>query len=159
MVEQDSIVRARATYKTLCQYLDGQKWNYENNEEELKIDFRARGEDLSMPITVKVYPERQVAILISHLPFDIPEDKRIEATVALCALNNLIVDGSFDYDIGDGSVYFRMTNCFAESDLSIDVFEYLMICSLATIDEYNDKLLLFANGTISLQQFLELLKS
>lgn len=159
MAEQDNLIRAKATYETLCQYLDGKNWNYEKKEEEYKIIFRTRGEDLTIPITIKVFPERQVAMLISYLPFDIPEDKRVEAAVALCALNDRIVDGSFDFDIGDGSVCFRMTNSFAESDLSMEVFNYLLFCSFATIDEYNDKLLMLAKGTISLQQFIESLKS
>jgi hypothetical protein len=49
-----------------------------------------------------------------------------------------------------------MTNSFVESLLDAEVFEYMLSCSFATIDEYNDKLLMLANGTISLDKFLEL---
>ncbi len=159
MSEQNKLIQARATYNTLCKFLDDNGWRYAKDEEELSIECSACGEDLSMPITVRVYADRQVTVLISHLPFEIPDDKRLDAAIALCEINSRIVDGSFDYDIVDGRVYFRMTNSFSESALSTEVFNYMVLCSCATIDEYNDKLLMLVKGVVSLEQFIKDLMS
>ena len=153
MAEQDNVILARTTYETLCSFLDSKKWQYTKDEERLLINCSACGEDLAMPITVKIYSDRLIAVLISHMTFEIPEDKRLDAAIAICAINNLVINGSFDYNI-NGSIYFRMSNSFMESELSTEVFEYMLMCSCSTIDEYNDKLLMLAKGMISLQQML-----
>lgn len=36
-----------------------------------------------------------------------------------------------------------------------ELFEYMLMVSAATIDEYNDKFLMIAKGMISFEQFLE----
>lgn len=159
MAEQDNVILARATYETLCRFLDSKKRQYTKDEEQLLINCSVRGEDLAMPITVKIYSDRLIAVLISHMTFEIPEDKRLDVAIAICAINNRVINGSFDYNIKDGSIYFRMSNSFMESELSTEVFEYMLMCSCSTIDEYNDKLLMLAKGMISLQQMLASLDS
>ena len=75
--------------------------------------------------------------------------------IAVSAINNVLVNGCFDYIIADGHMFFRMTNSFIESQLGADLFKYLLYCSCQTIDEYNDKLLMVAKGMISIEQFLK----
>ncbi len=154
MAEQVNLTQAKATFKMLCQALDNNEWHYEKNEEELEIECGAQGEDLPMNLTVKVDAERMIVLLLSHLPFVIQEDKRLDIAIAVSAINNLLVDGCFDYNVASGHMFFRMTNSFLESTISEDVFSYLLYCSCKTIDEYNDKFLMLAKGMLSIEQFL-----
>lgn len=154
MAEQVNLTQAKATFKTLCQALDNNEWHYEKNEEKLEIECGAQGEDLPMKLTVKVDAERMIVMLLSHLPFVIQEDKRLDVAIAVSAINNLLVDGCFDYDVASGHMFFRMTNSFLESTIGEDVFSYLLYCSCKTIDEYNDKFLMLAKGMLSIEQFL-----
>ena len=150
----EKLARAKATFDTICQALDSNEWHYQKDEENLKIESGAQGDDLPMELTVRVDAERQVVMLLSHLPFVIQEDKRLDVAVAVSAVNNALVDGSFDYDLTSGHLFFRMTNSFLDSTLGKDVFTYMLYCSCQTIDAYNDRFLMLAKGMMTMEQFL-----
>ena len=154
MAEHKKLEQAKITFATLCQTLDTHDWRYKKDEENLTIDCSAQGDDLPMEIRVDVDAERQIVILISHLPFVVQEDKRLDMAIAVSAINNALVDGCFDYDLATGHMFFRMTNSFMESKLGEGAFSYMIFCSCQTIDEYNDKLLMLAKGMLSIEQFL-----
>ena len=157
MAELKNLEQAKSVFTTLCQALDKHEWHYKKDEEKLSIECGAQGDDLPMEITVKVDAERMLVMLLSHMPFAIQEDKRLDVAVAVSAINNALVDGCFDYDIASGHMFFRMTNSFIESKISDEVISYMLFCSCQIIDEYNDKFLMLAKGMISMDQFLSTL--
>ena len=146
--------RAQKVYGTLCSTLDSHEWHYKKDEEKLSIDCGAQGEDLPMEITIKVDAERQLIMLLSHLPFVISEDKRLDVAIAVSAVNDKLVDGSFDYNIADGHMFFRMTSSFIESEIGNELFTYMLMVSCHTIDEYNDKFLMLGKGMMSIEDFI-----
>lgn len=152
-MEEKRLQQARATFATLCRALESNDWHYTKDEEKLKIECGARGEDLPMELTILVDAERQIVRLLSHIPFQIKEDKRLEVAVAVSAINNKLVDGCFDYDIRSGDIYFRATNSFMDSSLSEEVLTYMLYFSCNVIDEFNDKLLMLAKGMLTIEQF------
>ena len=154
MSEQLIATQAKDTYETLCHTLDALEWSYNKCEEDLRIECYARGEDLPIDITVRVDAERMLVLLISNIPFVVGEDKRLDVAIAVSAINNMLVDGSFDFNIATGQMFFRMTNSFIESKLSESVFAYMLYCSCETVDAYNDKLLMIAKGMLSMESFL-----
>ena len=156
MDDEKGLLQAKKTFATMCEALDDFKWHYEKNEEDLSINCKAQGDDLPMDIRVQVDAERQLVLLLSLLPFVTPEERRVEMAVAVSNANNLIVDGSFDFDVMSGRMLFRMTNSFLESELGKDVFAYLILCSCKTIDDFNDKFLMLSRGMMSLDQFMKL---
>lgn len=159
MAEQKNLEQAQAAFGTLCQALDKHEWHYQKDEEKLSIECGAQGDDLPMEITVRVDADRMLIMLISHMPFVIQEDKRLDAAIAVSAINNVLIDGCFDYDVASGHMFFRMANSFLESKISEEVFSYMLFCSCQTIDEYNDKILMLAKGMISIEQFLSTLEN
>ena len=154
MADERKLAQAKEVFETLCRALDNHEWNYSKDEEKLAIECGAQGEDLPMKLTVKVDAERALIMLLSHIPFPIPEDKRLDLAIAVSAVNNRLVDGSFDYDVTKGNMFFRMTNSYLESMIGEDVIAYMLFCSCQTIDEYNDKFLMLAKGIISVEQFI-----
>jgi hypothetical protein len=90
------------------------------------------------------------------MPFNMPEDKRIDGALAICAANFGLIDGSFDYDLSDGQIVFRLTSSYRESLLSEELFKYMVMVSAGTIDKYNDRLFMLAKDMITLEKFLEL---
>ena len=150
----EKLARAQKVYQTLCAALDARNWKYKRDEENLRILCSARGDDLPMEINIAVDSNKQLIILLSHLPFIIPEDKRLDVAIATSVVNNKLVDGSFDYDITDGHMFFRMTSSFIESEIGNELFDYMLMCSCYTIDEYNDKFLMLGKGKMSIQDFL-----
>lgn len=159
MAEMKNPEQAKVVFGQFCQTLDKHDWKYQKDEEKLLISCSARGDDLPMELNIRVDADRSVVVLFSHMPFAIQEDKRLDLAVAVTAINNALADGSFDYNIADGNLYFRMTNSFVDSTLGEEVFSHMLFASCAIIDEYNDKFLMLAKGMISIQNFLATLNN
>ena len=147
--------KAKEVFDTLVNMLDTRDWKYEKHEDELLIKSGIKGEDLPIDFIVVVNPKNEVVQFISSLPFNIPEDKRIDAAVAVCVANYGLVDGSFDYDISDGEIRYRLTSSYRESIISEDLLEYMIMVSASTVDQYNDRFFMVSKGMMSIQQFIE----
>lgn len=155
MADESRIARSQEAFATLCRSLDGRGWNYKKDEESLAVKASARGNDLSIDFIIRIHAERNLATFFSVLPFSVQEDKRVDMTLAVSAINIRLVNGSFDFDITNGKLVFRMTNCFLDSTPSEALFQYMVMCSCQTVDAYNDKLLMVATGAMSLEQFMQ----
>ena len=114
------------------------------------------GDDIPMDMIILVRAEREIVSLLSPMPFKAPEDKRVEAAIAVSVANYGMIDGSFDYDINDGEIRFRMTASFIDSQLGEEQFKYMLFVSAQTIDRYNDRFMALVKGTMTLQQFVDL---
>lgn len=154
MSEELKNQKAAAVYQTLCNTLDAENWKYKK-EENYTISCGARGDDLPINVIIKVDADRQVVRVMSVLPFKIKEDKRVEAAVGICAINDRLVNGVFDYDINSGAIIFKMTNSYRGTELAPAVFAYLLYCTCQTVDEYNDMLLTLSSGILSLEEFVK----
>ncbi len=150
-----NMAKAKEIFDALVNMLDTRDWKYDKFEEDLVIKSGIKGEDLPIEFIVVVKPKNQVVQLLSRLPFQIPEEKRVDAAIAICVANNGLVDGSFDYDITEGNITFRLTSSYRESTLGADLFEYMILVSAGTIDDYNDKFFMIAKDMMSVQQFIE----
>ena len=155
MAEKLDLQRAKEVYGTGMSMFDSIGWTYERRDDELIIESGVKGDDLPIKFFVVVKPKQQVVQIISPLPFDVPEDKRVDVAIAVCVANYGMVDGSFDYDFTDGSLSFRLTSSYRESTLSKDLFEYMVMVAASTVDHYNDKFFMVAKDMMSVQQFLE----
>jgi hypothetical protein len=156
MAQEYDMKKAAEVYETLCSMLDGIGWSYEKVEEKLMIKSGVKGDDLPIDFVVMVRPRNEVVQLLSVMPFNMPEDKRIDGALAICAANFGLIDGSFDYDLSDGQIVFRLTSSYRESLLSEELFKYMVMVSAGTIDKYNDRLFMLAKDMITLEKFLEL---
>ncbi len=154
-MEEREMKQALSVYETICHTLETRGWNYTREEENLVIRCGARGEDLPMDIVIIVNPKSQVVSLFSPMPYKVKEDKRVEAALAVCVANNGLINGSFDYDIADGSITFRIVTSYRESILGEELFNYMILISANTVDVYNDKFLMISNGMLSFEQFLD----
>ncbi len=151
---EEKMERAQRVFETLCAALDSNNWRYKKNEEKLSIECGFQGDDLPMEYTIRVDADRQLVLLLSHLPFRIAEDKRLDVAIAVSVVNNLLVDGSFDYNIKDGHMVFRMTNSFIDSEMSSELFTVMLLISNHTVDEYNDQFLMIGKGLVSVEDFI-----
>ena len=153
MADERKIKAAKATYDVLCKKLDDMN---DKIEENYVIKSGVRGDDLPIEFIIAVEPDTQIVRLLSKLSFDIAEEKRIDAAIAVCAANNGLVAGNFDYDILKGEIIFRMTNDFRESLLSGEVFEFMIIVGTEIIDRYNDRFFMLSKGMLKVEEFIQL---
>lgn len=149
-------VQAKKVFDTLCAALDREGWNYKKDEEEMGIACDVRGDDLPMELRIYVMADRGEVILTSRMPFKVPEDKAADMAIAVASANNGIRWGSFDYDIQDGSIFFRMAGIFLGSRLGAGFFPHMMGAACYIIDEYNDRFLMLTKGLLTIERFIAL---
>ena len=154
MAEEKKNVLAEQVYKTLCEAIERREWNYEKDEEKLLVHFGVNGEDIPMNFILVVDAERQLIRLLSPMPFKMSEAKRIEGAIATCAASYGMIDGSFDYNLSDGTIVFRMTASFRESLIGEGLFQYMISCSCAMVDKFNDQFLAIDKGVMSINDFI-----
>ncbi len=146
---------AKKVYQTLCAAIEARGWNFEKKEEELLVHFGVNGDDLPMTFILRIDTSRQLISLMSPVPVKMGEDKRIEGAIATCSASYGLPDGSFDYDLSDGSICFRMTASFLESQIGEDLFQYMISYACTAVDKYNDQFLMIAKGMLSIEDFLK----
>lgn len=146
--------QAEEAYQIFCDALDSDDWKYGKNDGELKIEFGVQGENLPINVIVNFDVDKHLVLMLSHLPFTVAENKRVDLAVAICAVNNMMVDGCFDYDVESGYIFFRITNSYLDSVLSERVCLELTYKACRTVDAYNDKFLMLSKGVLSIEQFL-----
>lgn len=154
MTDEKKLEQARATFATLCRMLENAQWKFDKDEEKLSVRCGAQGDDLPIELKIEVDAGRMLTMVISQLPLMVQEDKRLDVAIAITAINNALANGSFDYDVLSGRIFFRMTNSFCDSVLGEELFAYMVYASCQIVDEYNDKLLMLAKGMVSIEQFL-----
>lgn len=155
MIDERKMKTAKSVYETICKTLESREWNITRHDEDMVITCGARGEDLPMDLIIVVNAGAQVVSVYSPMPFKIPEDKRVDAAIAVCAANYGLVNGTFDFDLSDGEIRFRIVSSFRESILGEELFNYMVILAASTVDDYNDRFLMLAKGMFTLDQFLE----
>ena len=154
MADEMKMAHAKQIYGTLCQALENRDWYYEKDEEKLLVHFGVKGEDLHMKFILLVDAERQLIRLMSPLPFEMSEEKRMEGAIAACVASYGMVDGNFDYDLSDGRIVFRLTASFRESQIGEGLFQYMISCACAMVEKYNDRFFALNKGVISISDFV-----
>ena len=154
MADVRDLKKTKEVYDKLCKMLDNRDWKYKRDDDELTISFGVSGDDLPMGFVIVCDAERQLIRVMSMLPFKMGEDKRVEGAIATSYANYSIADGSFDYNIFDGTIIFRLTASFRESTVGEDLFKYLVDVSTFTVDKYNDRFEALNSGKISLEEFM-----
>ena len=145
---------AKEAFKAVCNMLDSANLKYDTDVSELKIICGIQGDDFPVRMQIMIDEDHTLVALYSQMPFDVPEDKRIEFALAISKVNNSLADGSFDYDMRDGSILFRLTLSYCDSVIGSEAFFYQLLVSFKTIDQYNDKFFMLSKGAISIEDFL-----
>ncbi len=155
MIDEKKMELAKQVYNTLCEAIERRDWNFGKDEEKLLVHFGVRGDDIPMNFILVVDASRQLVRLMSPMPYKMSEEKRMEGAIAACAASYGMIDGSFDYDLSDGSIVFRMTASFIESAIGEGLLQYMISCSCVMVDKYNDQFLAIDKGLMSIADFIE----
>lgn len=146
---------AKEIYNSLCDAIDKIGWKYDKEEDKLLVHFAVSGEDIPMKFIMFVDEDRQLLRLISYMPFKMSEAKRYEGAVAACVSSYGLIDGSFDYDITDGEISFRMVQPFMDGSISESTFMHMISFSCSVVDDYNDRFMALDKGFMSIEEFIQ----
>ena len=156
-VTPERMKEAKVIFDSLVSHLNNIKLNFaqEELEDRFVIRFNMNGDDIPMRFFLYINPNQRIITLHSPQPVKFPEDKIDLGCKAVCAINYRLTDGDFQIDIRDGEVLFNMSNSYAGSLISDEVFNYMLGMSINIVDEFNDKLLMLSKGLIDLDALLE----
>lgn len=157
--EEIKAVRAQKVYSTLCTHLDAIGLKYDRHDDDKVITLTMHGDDLPIEMLLAVREKQEVISLLSPIRPKVPEDKRIDAAVAVNVANYGIVFGSFDYDISDGELRWRAVLPYGDNTITEEQVKYLVMVSAHTVDNYNDKFLMLNKGMMTVEQFIKSEKS
>ncbi len=148
--------RARKIYGQVCAELDRRDWKYDKYEDKLIVSFKVSGDDLPIHYLIVVDVERQLIRLISPLPVEMGEDKRMEGCIAAThVISCSIVDGTFDFDLTSGKVAYRLVQTFRDCDDVSQTIAYMIDLTGFVVDQYNDKFFALNKGILSLKEFMK----
>ena len=152
--------RAKNMFEDLCDTMTQYEWKHKADEDILVVETGCVGGDVPVRLLVEFSPERERVQYLSLLPFRAYEEsKRLDVAVAATAINNRIGEGAFCASLDDGSVVYILSHSFCDSCLDGKAMLKTVQEICATIDQYNDHLLLIAKDLTSLDQFLEYLNN
>ena len=149
-------MQAREVYSLIINTLNAKGWNFDRDDENMVIRTGVAGDDLPINFVIIVNERNGVMQFLSSLPIHMPEDMRVDGAIAVAIANYGMVDGSFDYDINDGEIRFRLTTAFRDGTLGTDNVEYLIGVGAGMVEKYNDRFFMLAKGMISIEQFIEM---
>ena len=158
-MSNETLLLTENTFDTICAALDERRWHYEKDKEKFTLNCKANGRDLFMELDINCDMDKRIVMILSRLPFLVPAERREEMAMAISAINFALGEGCFDYHYKTGTICFRMTSSYRGSVISRAVFDRMIMMSFATIDRYNDKLLLFGLGQLSLEELVHFIES
>ena len=150
-----SNVSAKSIYDVLIKALDEHDFKYARYDEDMVIQATITTDDFPVEFIMCVYEEYEVVQFKSILPVKFPEDKRVEGAIVTQIANYGMVNGSFDYDISEGKISFRLTNSFTDTMLSTELLWDMIGVSFSTIDRYNDRFFMVAKNVMTIEQFIK----
>ncbi|MBQ3508522.1 MAG: hypothetical protein IJA90_00690 [Peptococcaceae bacterium] len=158
--EKKKVVAAEASQITrdeafglLCKALGEMGLEYTKKEEDYVVRFSAQGEHLPVKMILQIDVNHRVC-LFSPM-FHMPEDKRVAGVIMTGAASNDLVNGSFDYNIENRLILYRMTQMYEKCHVETAMFQEMIRCACAVVDRYDMDFLAVSRGSMSLEQFVK----
>lgn len=155
MIDEKQLRKAQNMYEAMCQAITSVKLQYEKNEENLLISLTINGNDIPMDYVMQIDVKRELIYIISTIPAKFGENKRLDGALACCLANYNLKFGNFIYNYQDGTMFFKMSSSYTDSLISNELFVDMLVYATQAVDEYNDKFLMLAKGTLDIKTFFD----
>ncbi len=139
-------------YALLCKSMEELELKYTKKEEEYLVRMTVAGENLPVELILRIDTNHRV-LLTSPMAFNVPEDKRGDGAVMIAVANDGLVNGSFDYDLSDGQILYRMTQMYAGCHVETGMFQEMLRCAFAIADQYSTDFLAVSKDIMTLTDF------
>lgn len=140
MTDKNEMISANRVYGSLLNIVRKNKYDFDDDEEIMTVNFDVKREASFIPFTITVDAERQLIRLYSPLDVQIDENNRFEACVNICKCSCELDMGSFDYDLYSGSIEFRMATSFNGSLISDKQIENMISNTCGVVKKYTNRL-------------------
>ena len=145
---------AAAAFEAVRTYMDGRNLHYSADEEDLNIECNFTGPNLPIEMRIHVFPDQHILLVSAAMPFTMKKEKRVDAAIAVCMANDSIMNGRFEYKIGEGQISFRLAEAYHGMELSSEVIDYAIGCTIGTFTRMSERFFGLNAGMIDLEHFL-----
>lgn len=121
-------------YHQLLKALDAMDWKYSCDESRLEVRYRVSNENITMDIIVAVRPDTKLLCFLSILPFNIPEDKQVDAILAACHASRGLLSGHFYFNVENRKLVFICASLFPDGQIEPQWFTRQMEYVHAALD-------------------------
>ncbi len=128
--------RSWQAYETLCSVMEKNDIYYEKDDHNLCVKCSVSGEDIQLNFAFVINPVKMLITLYSLVPVKVRKEKSADMAIAVCMINNNLTDGSFCFDTNDGTIFFKMTSSFCDTNVTEELFEYMLSVAADTMDDY-----------------------
>ncbi len=147
---------AKKVYDLMLKALNERNWHYKPHDEDLMIVSDYSGDDIPINFLIAIDASREVIRFAAPMPFKMSKEKRVDGAIAVAVANYGMVNGSFDYDINDGEIKFRLSTSYHDCEIGKGFFMNMLAVALTTVDNYNDKFMMLAKGVIDVEKFIKM---
>ncbi len=158
-ISEEKAKLADTVLRLIGEALDDIGLKYDKDAEHRRIDIQFVGNDIPIFVRFSVNALLENTALYSTLPFTVPEEKVLETAYLLNHINNRILDGSFELNINEGTVTFRINNSYVGCMISKESFDVLFRKAADTVDKFNEKLKAFVEDEMTADQFLQAIEA
>ena len=151
----DKLAVSKDIFNRFCEYLKANDCRFNRDDEKLVAFFLVKSDNIDVKFLAVTEAEKETLRIMAMLPVNFGSGKRIDGAMVTTIASSGMANGSFDYDINNGSVMFRMTQSFMDSKIDSAVFDYMIDCSMMTIAEYYGKFLAVSEGKMTVPEFLK----
>ena len=154
MTSDNPNARALEVYERVKGALSGAGIAFTSDAEKRTVSPAVPGMEGAFELEYYVSEVHETLLLTAHLPCKMPEQRRIDGALAIACANTCIVNGSFKYELGDGSVFFCVAVSYASLGLTSGAVLDMIRQATQAVDRFGISLFRLANGFISLEAFL-----
>ncbi len=148
---------ASKAYGALCETMKRKGLNVREEKEKGILLTSVKGRSVPVRFRFSVDGAMQQIRVSARLPLTVREEMRAEAAVATTAATYSLLNGWFSYDIENGTIVFRMSQPFLNSEINESLLDYMIsVCVRAVNDNY-DLFLELDSGKLSLARYLEMI--
>ncbi len=152
-------VKERKIFEGYCAYMEKTGFSYRKfeNEEEFAISmYTVDKNDIPITLIIRIPYGAERIMYLAQMPGTMEKSKILDGAVATCMVNDVIAVGNFDYDVMKGNTFFRYGYCtYGGIMLDEEAFAGLTRIIVLTIELYNEKFLMLADGRLTLEEFFE----
>ncbi len=122
-------------YMLLCRTLERNDIQFIRNDKKLSVKCSIAGERRELNFLFVTDPEKMLMTLYSPVAAAKGNTDAGSAAMKICSINNTLSNGCFCIDEDDGIIYFRVVISFYETNLSPEIFEYMLSLAADTVEE------------------------
>lgn len=145
---------ANQMYEMVYNVLDIKGWRYAKNEEKRQVIFVTGDEEVTVSVGIGVDEQKQRIYLQSPFDVKVCEEKRMDFAVAVCEVNTCLADGCLEYDMANGTLEFRVSASFWNSEAGEGIVDYLIGSAYAVTARFGVMFDKLNQGQMSINEFL-----